>query len=333
MRSPAETEILIGHDAAERTLARAAAGTRLHHAWLITGPPGIGKATLAFRFARFLLAGLPPNPGPAPLHVPPTHGTARRVAADTHADLLSIALRYDEQKKRMRSEILVDDVRDITGFMRLTPAEGGFRVVIIDGAEAMNIAAANALLKVLEEPPDRAILLLVSHNQGALLPTLRSRCVHLALTPLDDAAMRALLAQHAPSLTPAELARLLPLANGAPGRALALLDAGALALADLIDAVLDTSPEPTLRARVIDAVLRQENGFEHFLDLLGQTLAASLGAIARGTPDRHGAALLARRTLDAWVEVWHAVGRIRFVTHRFHMDKRQALADALALFA
>ena len=333
MRSPASTETLIGHEPAEAALARAAAGTRLHHAWLITGPAGIGKATLAYRFARFLLSGLPPAAGPGPLHVPPSHGTFRRVAADTHADLLTIALRYDEQKKRMRSEILVEDVRDITGFLRLTPAEGGFRVVIIDGAEAMNKAAANALLKVLEEPPDRAILLLVSHNPGALLPTLRSRCIQLALAPLPPPAMQRVLTTHAPDLPADDLARLLPLAAGAPGRALALLDAGALPLANLVASVLTAPPAAAARARLVETVLRQENGFDQFLDLLGQSLATALGAAARGHPHPIGASLLARRRLDAWVEVWHAVGRLHAVTLRSHLDRRQALTDALALFA
>ena len=333
MRTPAETEALIGHDLAEAELARAAAGQRLHHAWLITGPAGIGKATLAYRFARFLLSGLPAGPAPKPLHVPPTHGTFRRVAADTHADLLTVTLRYDDQKKRMGREILVDDIREITGFLRLTPAEGGFRVVIIDGAEAMNNAAANALLKALEEPPDRAILLLVSHNPGALLPTLRSRCVRLALAPLDEAAMREVLRAAAPDLGAAETNALLVIAGGAPGRALVLADAGALDLAGLAKAAIDTPPDFVGRSRLIDQILKLEDGFELFLDLLRHQIHAIIAATARGGPDPRGQALLARRRLDAWAELWQALGHIQFVTLRFHMDRRQALTEALTLLA
>ena len=153
---------LFGHESAAATLAEAARSGRLHHAWLITGPAGIGKVTLAWRFARWLLAGMPDTPqGKPPLHLDATHPVFRRVAADSHADLLTIdadTLRGE----RKRNDINVEAARLIPGFMTLTAAEGGWRVVVVDGAETMNLQAQNAILKVLEEPPARAILLLVS---------------------------------------------------------------------------------------------------------------------------------------------------------------------------
>src|SRR5205814_6509761 len=155
---------------------------RLPHAILLSGPRGIGKATFAFRLARFLLAG--PEDLPAEmfgetekggLAIDSESGVFRRVASGGHADLLTVERAYDPRRRRMRGEIVVGDTREISAFLRLTPAEGGWRVVIVDGADEMNRNAANALLKILEEPPQRALLLLVAHSPGRLLPTIRSR--------------------------------------------------------------------------------------------------------------------------------------------------------------
>ncbi len=151
----------------------------MHHAWLITGAPGVGKATLAYRFARRLLAGVQPGDT---LAVDPASPVFRRVAVGSHADLLTVEREWDDKKSRLRGEIVVDDARAISAFLRLTPAEGGWRVVVIDGAEHMNRNAANAVLKMLEEPPPRAVLLLTCAAPGRLLPTIRSRCRRLALT-------------------------------------------------------------------------------------------------------------------------------------------------------
>ena len=176
---------LLGHRDAEATILEAIRAGRMHHAWLITGPEGVGKATLAYRFARRLLAGQPRDPAAEPsLALEPADPVFRRVAAGSHADLLTIERMFNEKTKRMRTQIAVEDVRTINGFMSLTPAEGGWRVVIVDGAEELNQASANALLKILEEPPPRAILLLVCAAPGRLLPTIRSRCRRLRLTPL-----------------------------------------------------------------------------------------------------------------------------------------------------
>src|ERR1700737_4487361 len=171
---PRANPILLGHQAAERTLLDAMHQGRMHHAWLITGPEGIGKATLAFRFARRLLAG---QEGTADsLALDPTHPVFRRVVAGGHADLKTVERAIDEKTKRLKRDIAVKDVREINGFMALTPAEGGWRVAIVDGAEDLNQNSANALLKILEEPPSRAVLILVCSATGRLLPTIRSRC-------------------------------------------------------------------------------------------------------------------------------------------------------------
>src|ERR1700757_457790 len=164
---PHENPELIGQAAAEGSLLDAARSGRMAHAWLLAGPRGVGKATLAFRFARFLLAGSEAEAGglfgsgPQTLAIDPGHPVFRRVASGAHPDLRVVARGVNPKTGRLRSEIVVDDIREAIGFLRLTPSEGGWRVVIVDGAEDMNRNAANALLKVLEEPPARAILLLV----------------------------------------------------------------------------------------------------------------------------------------------------------------------------
>ncbi|MBV8399930.1 MAG: DNA polymerase III subunit delta', partial [Acetobacteraceae bacterium] len=278
---PRANPLLLGHGAAEAVLAEALRSGRMHHAWLITGPEGIGKATLAFRFARRLLAGVPDQ---STLALDPSHPVFRRVAAGTHADLLTVEREWDEKRKRRRSEIVVDDVRAVAEFLRLTPAEGGWRVVVVDGAEEMNRNAANALLKVLEEPPARAILLLVCAAPGRLLPTIRSRCRRLRLSPVDDAAMRRLLAQYLPGMDQGEREKLASLAEGSPGRALLLAEEEGLRLAGLVADVLVALPAlPPPRAyEVADALGRSETAFATFMDLLRAEIAASVREWVRG---------------------------------------------------
>src|SRR6266446_3622677 len=171
--APRANPNLVGHEVAERELRRLDEMGRLPHAILLSGPRGIGKATLAFRLARFLLAGRGERSGTAEdgLAIDRESGVFRRVAAGGHADLLTIERAYDARRQRLRGEIVVEDAREITGFFRLTAAEEGWRIVVVDGAEEMNRSAANALLKVLEEPPRRALCLGV--GEGRLVGTIR----------------------------------------------------------------------------------------------------------------------------------------------------------------
>lgn len=221
----------VGHEAAEAALASALESGRLHHAWLITGPKGVGKATLAYRFARRLLGA--PHAGPRALDADPDHPIARRIAALSHPDLRIIRRGLNE-KGRSRAEITVEEARALGGFFALKPAEGGFRVAVIDAADDLNRNAANAILKTLEEPPPRTVLLLVSHAPGGLLPTIRSRCRRLALKRLPDAAVVEALGGDAD-------ASLLRLAEGRPGRAIALRAVGVTAFAQAFEDALRTA--------------------------------------------------------------------------------------------
>ena len=327
---PRANPLLLGHEAAEATLLEAMRSGRMHHAWLITGPNGVGKATLAYRFARRLLAGMPAE---NTLALEPDHPVFRRVAAGSHADLHTVELEYNEKTKRMRRQIAVEDVRDIGGFLRLTPAEGGWRVVVVDGAEELNQNSANALLKVLEEPPARAMLLLVCTAPGRLLPTIRSRCRRLRLDPLEDGPMERLLAIFLPELSADERGRLVTVAEGSPGRALLLAQEEGLALAGLVEEVLGALPalKPAKAYAVADTLARGDTAFSNFMDLLRADIAAAVRDVVRGQGDEAQSRLVALRPLDAWGDVWHALTRLQDETERFNLDKRQAVVAGLGM--
>jgi DNA polymerase-3 subunit delta' len=242
---PRETTGLFGHAHAEQALLAAYQGTRFPHAWLIAGPAGIGKATLAYRMARFMLA-LPDPRAPQvqsakSLHVDRDHPVARRIAAQAQGDLLVLERTINEKTGKLRQDIQVDDVRRTVAFFGSTAGEGGWRIAIVDAVDNLNPSGANALLKILEEPPRRAVLLLVSRSAARVLPTMRSRCRVLALRPLAAADVaRAVAAASggrpdAPDIVGASAA-----ADGSVGRALALLEGDALELYGVDPAPLAT---------------------------------------------------------------------------------------------
>ncbi len=342
---------LIGHSAAEMALASAARSGRLPHAWLIGGPAGVGKATLAFRFARYLLSGRAAASGGLfgddvqdSLQLDPDDPVFRRVAASGHGDLLTVERPPADDKGKRPSDLPVDAVRKIAPFLRLTPAEGGWRVVIVDEAERMNRNSANALLKVLEEPPDRSVLLLVSNRPGALLPTIRSRCRRLTLQPLAEPALLELLGRLAPQLEPGDALAVARLSKGCPGRALELVQDGGLILyRGLID-LLETLPNLDMVAahRMADklAAPAAEPSYRAVAGLLEGWLEGLIGAMARGvtppemvegdaalgnrlTSGRHGAA-----GLEPWLEVWEKTNRLFARADSANLDRKQVVLQA-----
>ncbi|MGC1487209.1 MAG: DNA polymerase III subunit delta', partial [Albidovulum sp.] len=193
---PRDTAQLFGQAAAEAAFLDAFNSGRLHHGWLMTGPRGVGKATLAWRIARFLLTtpvGEDEGPGlfgdapakPTNIDTDPDHPVARRILAGAEPGLFLLRRAWDADKKRLKAVIGVDEVRRLKGFFQLSAADGGRRVAIVDDADEMNPSAANALLKLLEEPPAGVTLLLISHQPSGLLPTIRSRCRELRLATLE----------------------------------------------------------------------------------------------------------------------------------------------------
>ncbi|HTT80918.1 MAG TPA: DNA polymerase III subunit delta' [Stellaceae bacterium] len=344
--APRANPDLLGHETVERELRRLVAAGRLPHALLICGPRGIGKATLAFRLARYVLAhGAGENASPAlagageGLAIPPDSGTFRRVAAGGHADLLTVERAWDPRRRRLRGEIVIDDTREIAQFLRLTPAEGGWRVVVVDGADEMNRNAANALLKVLEEPPSRALLLLVAHSPGRLLPTLRSRCRRLALAPLAPAIVRRLLTCHRPDLPEAQIDELAALTDGSIGRALDLAAAGGGELYHAIVELLtrDDGIDAVALHGFADRLARAEadEAYRAAADLLarivgGLALAAAGGGAGEGPPlDR----LAARVPASRWAEIRAEVDENFSRTDGLNLDRKQAILGAFFAIA
>lgn len=228
---PRHTQALFGHEDAEAAFLEAYTSQRQHHAWLLTGPRGIGKATFAWRVARFLLTNTESVPNA--LEGDPNHPALARLEALSEPNLFLLRRSWDDKAKRLKAEIAVDDVRKLHRFFGLSSADQSHRVVIIDAADEMNRAAANALLKLLEEPPAACTLLLVSHQPAKLLPTIKSRCRTLTFKPLaDEALSRAITATgHNAEMPPAVAV----LAQGSVGSALELTEAGGPELyADLI---------------------------------------------------------------------------------------------------
>jgi DNA polymerase III subunit delta' len=333
--SPRENPDLIGQERAEASLLDAYNAGRLPHAWLLTGPRGIGKATLAFRFARFLFAqggegqGLFTAP-PMSLAVDPASPAFRRVASGGHADLLLIERAYDPKRKRRRSEIVVDDIRQIADFLHLTPAEGGWRVVIVDGADEMNRNAANALLKVLEEPSERSLLLVTSASAGRLLPTIRSRCRHLVMDSLVGSQVAELIRKYWPSMGPEEAAGLAALAEGSIGRALDLAAVGGVALERDMMALLGALPSLDGAAvdRFADKVTRF--GAEESFRLVAELLPARLARMIRDAASGEGAPskFFGRRPLDRWVEVWEKLVDLFALVDVVNLDRKQTMLNA-----
>ena len=292
----------IGHDAASAEFDRAIASGRLHHAWLITGPPASAKR---------------PSPSASPAAC--SHGCRpgrRRTAASPPAatpTCFTLERTISPKKKRLRGEIVVDDVRAAGEFLRLTPAEGGWRVVVVDGAEELNRNAANALLKILEEPPRSALLLLVCNAPGRLPPTIRSRCRRLAPRRSPTRRWTCSLRRLLPDADETERLRLMSLAEGSPGRALALAEGEGIGVATTVDDVLSTIPGLTPRAaHAVADKLGRSRDFSPFMELLRAGIAAAVRETARGRAEpRTNPPHRGPRTGLRWTAVWQSLGRIQ----------------------
>ena len=339
---------LVGHGDAERRFAQCWHAGRLGHAWLISGLKGVGKATFAWRCARFILAVGGRGDG---LDIDPGSRTFRLINAGTHpaCRLVRPTVNATATPPRLRQDIAVGDVRALAPFLHQTVAAGGWRCVIVDAADEMTASAANALLKLLEEPPPQTVIILVCHAPSRLLPTIRSRCQRLALRPLTTAQVLEVLADVRGELSPQDIHVLARLCGGAPGRAVTLADAGGVDEFRELIGLLQTLPQldtGKLHARA-DRVGRGAAGEAAFRTtgyLLLHWLERLIGAQARGaaaSPDDEviageatlNARLAAAGALEGWVAVWEKTSRLFARAQALNLDRKQVFLNAVLAVA
>ena len=314
---PRESYDLSGHETEERAFLDALRRGRLHHAWLLTGPRGVGKATFAYRAARRLL-GARDDPGHGILGAAPDDPVCHRIEAGAHGDLLVLSKPWDDKRGRYRGAITVDEARKLGERFASTAGEGGWRVAIIDAADDLNVNAANAILKTLEEPPSRAVIFLVCHAPGRLPTTVRSRCRRLRFAAPDENTAASIVAR-ALGCDDAAARAAARLASGRPGEAIRLAAAGGADLAPQLADVLDGLPrlDGDAAHRLADALGGVDDGDlrAFFFDALA---AHALGE-ARGG-----------RGVDAWGGFWERSQQLARELDGLNLDPKLAVLDALA---
>lgn len=317
---PREVFRLQGHESAETAFEAARARGRLHHAWLLTGTEGVGKATFAYRAARRLL-GAPADDRFGVLGADPEHPVSRQIIARAHPDLLVIE-RLGEDGK-VRKTIPVDEARKLSEFFSKSPASAPHRVAIIDAADDLNINSANAVLKTLEEPPPSGVLLLVSHSPGRLLATIRSRCRRLAFQPLPEDEVASFVQQHT-GANAEDAIRLSRMAGGAPGRAWSLATAGAVAIDDAAKELLRDLPkvDEAMALSLADRFRGAEGPMQ--FNLLFERLSERIHAqsLSRAREGRGG--------LDRWAQAWETLQRLPREVDAVNLDRTDALFTALS---
>jgi DNA polymerase-3 subunit delta' len=322
---PRETTCLVGQDTALSRVSRAIRSGRPPQAWLISGPPGVGKATLAYRMARYMLAFGATDKGAEDLSVPEKDPAAIQVAAASHPGLLVLKRGLNPETGKLMNVLSVNEVRRLAGFFGMTSGAGGWRVAIIDTADDMNDAAANALLKMLEEPPSRAMLIVLSNVPGRLLPTIRSRCQKVDLRPLDATTVEKELSRLLPDTDAKERAALARLSGGSIGMALRLADGEGVALAREADRLLDNASVPDVAAILAlgDKIGRMTDGLESFGTFLLQALVDRIRAQA----------LAGKSNLDLWVECLNKLEASFRRSSALYLEPRQTVLSAARTLA
>jgi len=330
IRPPRETNVLFGHAGAEEMLLDAYRGGRIPHAWLIGGPSGVGKATLAYRMARFVLA----HPEPAALEVQRAtslevdgaSATAKHIAGGTHGGLLVLERTLNERGV-LRTAISVEDARKTVTFFGATAAGGGWRVCIVDTVDELNANSANALLKVVEEPPPRSLFLLLSNAPARVLATIQSRCRKLVLRPLATAevigAVAAATGQPENALALRQVAEA---SEGSVGRALMLLGGSALALQERTTQLLKSLPnvDPKALHALGDALAGNDR----------TTLAAFVDTVERWLIERLGNGSNAKLASLARVsEVWEKVLRDARDTQEYNLERKPLVFSVFGMLA
>lgn len=348
--TPKSNPELLGHGDIEKALLNDFNVGRMPHALILAGPEGIGKATLAFRLARFLLsrkeegAGLFGDPkNPETLYVAPEHTVFRRLVSGGHSDLRIIEREFDEKKGKMKKNIAVDAVREITPFLRKTAAEGGWRVVIVDGAEDFNTSSQNALLKILEEPPAKTALILTTTQPGSFLPTIRSRCRMVQMEPLAEETVIKLLDKLTVGISVEEKRTLARLGQGSIGRALRFYKEEGIALYKSLLKILATLPNLDIVSvhALADTIGKNgaEGSYETACEIMtgwcsrivqSQARATTLTDIVSGDAEIFKK-LASIYPLGHFMEAWEKMSCLFRMTEQANLDKRQAIISAFLI--
>jgi DNA polymerase-3 subunit delta' len=353
---PRYTDQLFGHECAERTFLDAFNSDRLHHAWLISGPKGVGKATLAWQFAKFLLTQ-PNDDGPSlfrealpadqpiTLQVDTEDADVQRIIAGGHGGLKLVERSENEKTGKLRNDIVIDDIRGVISFFSQTAAEGGWRIAIVDAADEMNSNAANALLKVLEEPPEKSILFLVAHSPGKLLPTIKSRCRALKLNALGEESVQAVLAAKYPNMANDELLALARLSEGAPGRAIELASNDGIGLYRQMGGLV--AGMPRLNVPALHQLAGQlgagkaDKQYRMFIQIfLGwmermiRQKATNIAApdIMAGESEQI-ARISALAGVDRWLDLWEKMGELVARADAVNLDRKQVIVNLMTSFS
>jgi DNA polymerase III subunit delta' len=313
---PAENPVLVGHRAMADGLASAYRAGHLPHGLMFVGPKGIGKATLAFHLANHLLAHVRSEDAPVALSQPDAaSGRFRQIASGAHPGVLHLTRPWDDKTKKFRTALTVEEIRRINRFLSLSSADGGYRVVIVDPADDMNVNAANALLKNLEEPPARTVFILIVNSPGSVLPTLRSRCQIVRFTPLADDDVATALGHVSEAAVPT--GDVLRASGGSVRRAILLGEYGGVDISDALQKVATARQKSVAEVHALaDAVSGRDRAiqFELFnefvLDLMSDQAAVAARA---GQLDR------AEGLSRGWTEMRIAINE----AETYNLDRKQ----------
>ncbi len=328
---PRDTFDLIGHERAEQRFIHSYKSRKLHHAWLICGAPGTGKATLAYRMARFILGAN--SLLDESLDIPSDDPVAQRISSQGHGDLFVLRRPYDFKTKKLRSEIPIDETRKLADFFQTKPSEGGWRVCIVDTMDEMNRNSENAILKSLEEPPEKTILILLSHNPGRLLPTIRSRCLSLTLRPVDPDLIVPWLKRRHPDEKDSVLDAAAKLSRGGPGKATSMVankDSVLEPLTQFLSGLASSSSllDHKISARYASVNARAERKL--FWEALQDILQAQARFAATGVWSGAFKPLPVTKTPASWEALWSKCVHLQNREQALNMDKKSVMYDVLS---
>ena len=355
LRAPRKSDFCVGFDKAEQDLLHQIEKGTMPHALIFAGPEGIGKSTFTYRMIRYLLknggketadGGMFGDDLPAEsvttFEIPSDDPVFSKVASGGHPDLMTVERAYDEKKQRYKGNVDVDSVRKITPFMRMTASQGGWRIVLVDDADTMNRNAQNAVLKILEEPPAHALIILIAHRAGAMIPTIRSRARLINFAPLSKADFTTVLRREHAALPMDDIDVLHNISGGSAGRALQIVDEGGLEAIDKIMGLLYGWPKWQWSQihLLADAMSRpgQEDSLRAFQEVFIWIMNSMLRAKARNeipaAPLNNDAVrqLMDHYSLNQLIEITGNLQAHFDKVQAANLDKRHAVIGAFSLF-